>query len=114
LNTARQRFLLKRISRASEDVMFRWSKRVLFIALFMPVILSVSAQTMQAPDITKQPTLYAVPYAHLDTQWRWEFPQTISEYLERYGKISARFCLQFTRLACLQDTLIPVPLYADK
>lgn len=39
------------------------------------------AQTMAAPDITKQPTLYVVPYAHLDTQWRWEFPQVISEYL---------------------------------
>jgi alpha-mannosidase len=36
---------------------------------------------MKAPDITKEPTLYVVPYAHLDTQWRWEFPQTISEYL---------------------------------
>ena len=36
---------------------------------------------MQAPDITKQPTLYVVPYAHLDTQWRWEFPQVISEYM---------------------------------
>jgi len=36
---------------------------------------------MKAPDITKVPTLYVVPYAHLDTQWRWEMPQTISEYL---------------------------------
>jgi alpha-mannosidase len=34
---------------------------------------------MKAPDITKDPTLYVVPYAHLDTQWRWEFPQTISD-----------------------------------
>jgi len=23
-------------------------------------------------DLSKQPTLYAVGYAHLDTQWRWE------------------------------------------
>ncbi|GAC1356156.1 MAG: glycoside hydrolase family 38 C-terminal domain-containing protein [Acidobacteriaceae bacterium] len=36
---------------------------------------------MKAPDITRTPTLYVVPYAHLDTQWRWEMPQTISEYL---------------------------------
>jgi len=36
---------------------------------------------MKAPDITKTPTLYVVPYAHLDTQWRWEFPQTISQFL---------------------------------
>lgn len=39
------------------------------------------AQVMQAPDITRQPTLYVVPYAHLDTQWRWDIQQTISEYL---------------------------------
>ena len=25
-------------------------------------------------DLTKQPTLYAVGYAHLDTEWRWEDP----------------------------------------
>lgn len=29
----------------------------------------------------EQPTLYLVGYAHLDTQWRWEYPQTINEYL---------------------------------
>ena len=42
---------------------------------------TVYGQTMKAPDISRDPTLYVVPYAHLDTQWRWEFPQTISEYL---------------------------------
>jgi alpha-mannosidase len=34
-------------------------------------------------DLTKQPTLYVVGYAHLDTQWRWEYPQTIREYLSK-------------------------------
>ena len=29
----------------------------------------------------EQPTLYLVGYAHLDTQWRWEYPTTIDEYL---------------------------------
>jgi alpha-mannosidase len=42
---------------------------------------AVHAQTMKAPDVTTTPTLYVVDYAHLDTQWRWNFPQTISEYL---------------------------------
>ena len=42
---------------------------------------AAQAQTMKAPDITRTPTLYVVPYAHLDTQWRWNFPQTISEFL---------------------------------
>jgi len=29
------------------------------------------------------PTLYVTPYAHLDTQWRWEYPQTIGEFLPK-------------------------------
>ncbi len=35
------------------------------------------------PDLAKQPTLYVVGYAHLDTQWRWEYPQVIQEYLPK-------------------------------
>src|SRR4051812_11080417 len=34
-------------------------------------------------DLSKQRTLYAVAYAHLDTQWRWEYPQVIQEYLTK-------------------------------
>ena len=33
------------------------------------------------PDLTRQPSLYVVGYAHLDTQWNWEYPQTIGEYI---------------------------------
>src|SRR6266849_4330288 len=35
------------------------------------------------PDLTQQPTLYVVGYAHLDTKWRWEYPQVIREYLPK-------------------------------
>jgi len=35
------------------------------------------------PDLAKQRTLYVVGYAHLDTQWRWEYPQVIQEYLPK-------------------------------
>ena len=38
--------------------------------------------TNAGPDLTK-PTLYVVGYAHLDTQWRWEYPQVISEFLPK-------------------------------
>lgn len=41
------------------------------------------AQTTDKPDLTKQPTLYVVGYAHLDTEWRWEYPQVINEYLRK-------------------------------
>lgn len=40
-----------------------------------------NAQTSAGPDLSKEPTLYAVGYAHLDTEWRWEYPQVIDEYL---------------------------------
>ena len=32
-------------------------------------------------DLGKQPTLYVVGYAHLDTEWRWAYPQTIREFI---------------------------------
>ena len=54
----------------------------------LAVLPSVYSQTMKAPDITREPTLYVVPYAHLDTQWRWEFPQTISEYLLKTMRVN--------------------------
>ena len=58
------------------------------IAACAAFALRLPAQTMSAPDITKQPTLYVVPYAHLDTQWRWEFPQVISEYLLKTMRVN--------------------------
>ena len=50
--------------------------------------MAALGQTMKAPDITKTPTLYVVPYAHLDTQWRWEFPQTISQFLLKTMRVN--------------------------
>jgi alpha-mannosidase len=41
-----------------------------------------SAKT-STPNLAKEPTLYVVGYAHLDTEWRWEYPQVISEYLTK-------------------------------
>jgi alpha-mannosidase len=57
--------------------------RLLFLVAIC-VVLSVAQNQpdkSSAPDLTKQPTLYVVGYAHLDTQWRWEYPQVIREYL---------------------------------
>src|SRR3984893_4238739 len=57
------------------------------LALSLP-LLAQNEPINKAPDITKVPTLYVVPYAHLDTQWRWEMPQTISEYLLKTLKVN--------------------------
>lgn len=57
----------------------------LFLLIIL-VSLAFSAARGQAsnnPDLTQQPTLYVVGYAHLDTQWRWEYPQVIREYLPK-------------------------------
>src|SRR5215510_9350713 len=57
------------------------------ILLFVTIAIAASAQSQTtsapAPDLTKQPTLYVVGYAHLDTEWRWEYPQVIREYLSK-------------------------------
>jgi alpha-mannosidase len=44
---------------------------------------SPAAAASSAPDLEHTPTLYVVGYAHLDTEWRWEYPQVISEYLPK-------------------------------
>jgi alpha-mannosidase len=37
--------------------------------------------TSAGPEPIEKPTLYVVPYAHLDTQWRWDYVKTINEYI---------------------------------
>lgn len=53
-------------------------RRLVLLAVFACATL---ARAADPPDLTRQPTLYVVGYAHLDTQWRWEYPRTISEFL---------------------------------
>ena len=62
---------------------FRLRKKIAQVAVlgFALPLFAQQAPINKAGDITKTPTLYVVDYAHLDTQWRWEMPQTISEYL---------------------------------
>lgn len=55
---------------------------ILFLLVWSVLdVTSVRAQAVDPPDLTRQPTLYLVGYAHLDTEWRWEYPQVINEYL---------------------------------
>ena len=55
---------------------------VLFVFFGMLAVAFAGAPPANSagPDL-KQPTLYVVPYAHLDTEWRWEYPTTISDYI---------------------------------
>ena len=55
--------------------------RRVFCLTFVIALASAWAQAPK-PDLAKQPTLYVVGYAHLDTQWRWEYPTTIGQYIK--------------------------------
>jgi alpha-mannosidase len=63
--------------------------RKLWMTLSMGLLLGLAspnvtlAQTAEKPNLSKQPTLYVVGYAHLDTEWRWEYPQVIDEYIRK-------------------------------
>lgn len=57
----------------------------LIAALLASAMLTAGAVAQKSDETgsAAQPTLYAVGYAHLDTEWRWEYPQVIDEYLRR-------------------------------
>jgi len=56
---------------------------LLFPLAVFAFLTSAVAQTTEKPDLSKQSTLYVVGYAHLDTEWRWEYPQVIDEYIRK-------------------------------
>ena len=61
-------------------------KKVLIIIVIALLPLTGVAQpvALRAPyDITKGRTLYAIGYTHLDTQWNWDYPTTIDQYIKR-------------------------------
>jgi alpha-mannosidase len=57
--------------------------RLLISLAWLILADGMRAQTTEKPDLSKQPTLYVVGYAHLDTEWRWEYPQVINEYIRK-------------------------------
>jgi len=63
--------------------MKRCCKTILTALCCFIAFRAASAQTSDKPDLSKQPTLYVVGYAHLDTEWRWEYPQVIDEYIRK-------------------------------
>lgn len=79
---------IARAHRSMDHRTFRRTAGMALASLAVASPLAVQAQTMKAPDIKKVPTLYVVPYAHLDTQWRWEMPQSISEYMLKTMRVN--------------------------
>jgi alpha-mannosidase len=56
------------------------SRLVLSTALLLASTAPVHAED-RPRDLSKDKTLYCVGYAHLDTQWRWDFTTTIDKFL---------------------------------
>ncbi len=44
--------------------------------------------TVASLDLTRQPTLYVVGYAHLDTEWRWDYVTTIKDYIPKTMRLN--------------------------
>jgi alpha-mannosidase len=66
----------------------RQFKMPVFILLVFFCNCAIYGQTEQKTsnpvkyDLNREPVLYTVGYAHLDTQWRWDYPETINKYIK--------------------------------
>jgi alpha-mannosidase len=65
-----------------------WNLVSVTIATIVLSVAAAVAQNTTPPhrdpfDFSKQKVLYVVGYAHLDTQWRWSYPQVIAEFLHK-------------------------------
>ena len=68
-----------RVPRASTDPVDARVVPAMTALVFASVLFALAASAQSAQQ--QEPRLYVVGYAHLDTEWRWEYPQTIREFL---------------------------------
>jgi len=56
------------------------------LLLLIPVLLKAQPDIKKSIiplfDLSKDPVLYTVGYAHLDTEWRWDYKETIDKFLK--------------------------------
>src|SRR5580658_11202748 len=62
-----------------------------FLLTLLALSTSLACGQTATHDITRDPVLYVVPYAHLDTQWNWDFVRTIGEYLPKTTRTNFDF-----------------------
>jgi len=59
-------------------------KYLLLLGLFCPLfLLSQPIENREKYDISKDKVLYTIGYAHLDTEWNWEYPTTINQFIKK-------------------------------
>jgi alpha-mannosidase len=59
-------------------------KKIFILIAISAVTSALSAQPLemrQKYDISKEKVLYTIGYAHLDTEWNWDYPETINKYI---------------------------------
>ncbi len=54
---------------------------IVLILVSLSLAFPVLTQAQDKPDLSRQKILFTVGYAHLDTQWRWDYQKTIREYI---------------------------------
>jgi alpha-mannosidase len=59
-------------------------KSIIVLTLWIVTISLSLAQPLAKPlyDISKEKVLYTIGYAHLDTEWNWDYPTTINQYIK--------------------------------
>jgi alpha-mannosidase len=59
-------------------------KKFIIVLVCMVLISASYGQPLakQQYDIAKEKVLYTIGYAHLDTQWNWDYPTTINQYIK--------------------------------
>jgi len=67
------------------------SIRILVITSVLMIFLACGLMAQEYPEVKsidpssidlEKPTLFIVPYTHLDDMWRWSYPQTIRDFLK--------------------------------
>lgn len=59
-------------------------KRTFLFAFGMLIVLCANSQPLknrEKYDISKEKVLYTIGYAHLDSEWNWDYPTTINQYI---------------------------------
>lgn len=59
-------------------------KKTFLLSISLVFMLTAFCQKMSVKEnynISKDRVLYTVGYAHLDTEWNWDYPTTINEYI---------------------------------
>lgn len=55
---------------------------LLAAGLLSSAVFAQPVEKREKYDITKDKVLYTIGYAHLDTEWNWDYPTTINEYIK--------------------------------